>query len=96
MSLRANTEAVLRLDATFALLRGAGEHVSLTLQNAQCDRAECAAPGPNAPTRGNLGTAFLVRVPGRPEAIRAFTAAETLEAEGYAAAAGGSIENLPD
>src|SRR6476646_4972230 len=50
MSLRANTEAALRLDATGALLRGAGEHVSLTLQNAQCDRAECAAPGPNAPT----------------------------------------------
>jgi hypothetical protein len=51
---------------------------------------------PTRPPAAIADLAFLVRVPGRPEAIRTFTAAETLEAGGYAAAAGGSIENLPD
>jgi hypothetical protein len=38
---------------------------------------------------------LLVRVTGRPDAIRAYTAAEQAEAEAYAAAVGGVIEPLP-
>jgi hypothetical protein len=38
---------------------------------------------------------LLVRVPGRPEETRAFTAAEQDEAADYAAATGGVIEDLP-
>jgi hypothetical protein len=37
---------------------------------------------------------WLVRVPDRPEAIRAFTGAERGEADAYAAAVGGSVEPL--
>jgi hypothetical protein len=37
---------------------------------------------------------LLVRVPGRPEAIRAFTGSEQAEAGAYAAAVGGSVEPL--
>ena len=36
-----------------------------------------------------------MRVTGRPDAIRAYTAAEQAEAEAYAAAVGGVIEPLP-
>lgn len=38
---------------------------------------------------------LLVRVPGRPDAVRAFTAAEQEEAESYAATTGGIVEPLP-
>ena len=38
---------------------------------------------------------LLVKVTGRPDAIRAYTAAEQSEAEAYAAAVGGVIEPLP-
>jgi hypothetical protein len=38
--------------------------------------------------------AMLVRVPGRPEQIRAFTAEEAADAQAYADAHGGSIEPL--
>ena len=38
---------------------------------------------------------LLVRVTGRPDAIRAYTAAEQAEAEAYADAVGGVIEPLP-
>lgn len=38
---------------------------------------------------------LLVRVPGRPDAVRAFTAAEQGDAETYAAVAGGIVEPLP-
>ena len=38
---------------------------------------------------------LLVRVPGRPEYIRAFTAAERAEASDYAAATDGVIDDLP-
>ena len=37
---------------------------------------------------------MLVRVPGRPDAIRAYTADEHAEATDYAAATGGTIETL--
>lgn len=37
---------------------------------------------------------LLVKVTGRPDAIRAYTAAEQAEAEAYAAAVGGVIEPL--
>jgi len=37
---------------------------------------------------------LLVRVPGRPEAIRAFTRREQAQAGAYAAAVGGSVESL--
>ena len=37
---------------------------------------------------------WLVRAPDRPEAIRAFTAAERGDADAYAAAVGGSVEPL--
>jgi hypothetical protein len=37
---------------------------------------------------------LLVRVSGRPEAIRAYTAAERAEADAYAASVGGSVEAL--
>jgi hypothetical protein len=37
---------------------------------------------------------LLVRVPGRPDAIRAFTRGEQAEADAYAAALGGSVEPL--
>jgi hypothetical protein len=51
--------------------------------------------GPTRPPAAITDLALLVRVPGRPEAIRAFTRAESVEADGYAAAVGGSVENLP-
>ena len=38
---------------------------------------------------------LLVRVPGRPDAVRAFTTAEQSEADAYAAAEGGIVEPLP-
>ena len=38
---------------------------------------------------------LLVRVPGQPAAVRAFTGAEAAEASEYAAATGGTVENLP-
>lgn len=38
---------------------------------------------------------LLVRVPGQPAAVRVFTAAEAPEASQYAAATGGTVENLP-
>jgi len=37
---------------------------------------------------------LLVKVTGRPDAVRAYTAAERAEAEAYAAAVGGVIESL--
>ena len=40
--------------------------------------------------------ALLVRVPGQPAAARAFTAAEATAASEYAAATGGTLQNLPD
>jgi hypothetical protein len=38
---------------------------------------------------------LLVRIPGRPQDVQAFTAAEREEAEAYAAVAGGIIDDLP-
>lgn len=38
---------------------------------------------------------LLVRVPGRPDLIQAFTAAEERDAVAYAAACGGTVEPLP-
>ena len=38
---------------------------------------------------------LLVRVPGRPEDLQAFTAAERRAAEVYAAATGGIVDELP-
>jgi hypothetical protein len=35
-------------------------------------------------------------VPGRPDLIQAFTAAEQVEADAYAAVTGGVIEHLPN
>jgi hypothetical protein len=40
--------------------------------------------------------ALLVRVPGRPDLIRAFTADEQAEADAYAATTGGIIDQLPN
>ena len=38
---------------------------------------------------------LMVKVPGRPEAIRVFTASEVAEANQYASATGGTIVPLP-
>jgi hypothetical protein len=37
---------------------------------------------------------LLVKVPGNPEAIRSFTAAEAAEAQQYATETGGTVEHL--
>lgn len=51
-----------------------------------------------SPKRGHVRIAdleLLVRVPGRPDAIRAYNNAEQDEAQAYAAANGGTVEKLP-
>ena len=59
---------------------------------------EPAAPSRQSPKRPPAtidDLVLLVLVPGRPDAIRACTAAERGEADAYASAAGGSVEPLP-
>lgn len=51
--------------------------------------------GPKRPEAAISELTLLVRVPGRPDLIRAFTSAEHDEAVDYAARSGGTIENLP-
>lgn len=38
---------------------------------------------------------LIVRPPGRPAAVRAFTAAEVVDAQAYAATTGAPVEQLP-
>lgn len=39
---------------------------------------------------------LIVRVPGKPAAVRVFTADEAADAAEYAEATGGAVENLPE
>jgi hypothetical protein len=50
---------------------------------------------PKRPPAAIENLVLLVKVTDRPDAIRAYTAAEQAEAEAYAAAVGGVIEPLP-
>jgi hypothetical protein len=55
-------------------------------------------PSRHAPSRPRAAIkdlTLLIRVPGRPEDVRAFTDAERGEAAAYAAATGGITEDLP-
>lgn len=59
---------------------------------------EPSPPSRQAPKRRPAAVAdltILVRVPGRPEMVRAFTADEYNEAADYAARTGAAIEDLP-
>lgn len=63
-----------------------------------CVVTEPIAPSRNAPKRPPVAIqdlVLLVKVSGRPDAIRAYTAAEQADAEAYRAAVGGVIEPLP-
>jgi hypothetical protein len=51
--------------------------------------------GPKRPPAFLADITLLVRVPGRPDLIRAYTSAERADAEAYAAATGGAIDQLP-
>jgi hypothetical protein len=50
---------------------------------------------PKRPPAATKDLMLLVRVPGRPEDVQAFTAAERRAAEVYAAATGGIVDELP-
>jgi hypothetical protein len=50
---------------------------------------------PKRPTAAIADLTLLVRVPGRPDLIQAFTAAEQAESDSYAATTGGIIDRLP-
>jgi hypothetical protein len=52
-------------------------------------------PARSRPPAPTADLALLVKVPGRPEAVRACTLAEQSEADDYAAAHGGIIDPLP-
>jgi hypothetical protein len=50
---------------------------------------------PKRPSAAVASLTLLVRVPGRADLIRAYTAAEKGAADAYAAATGGIIDQLP-
>ena len=51
---------------------------------------------PKRPPAAIADLTLLVRVPGRPDLIQAFTAAGQVEADAYPAVTGGVIEHLPN